>query len=98
MASEIKVALWTKFPPSYVRDRIIPKLLKHGIVVSRIMDPGTRSVNLDNISYVLIMNEMASHAEVGRVKDLANVYSKKMISISRKESSWPQIIEAVKKQ
>lgn len=93
----ISVALWTKFPPSFIRDKMIPKLRKHGITVDRILDPGTRSVNLESISCVLIMNEMASHAEVTRIKDLATSYKKKLISISRKESSWTDVIAAVRK-
>lgn len=91
----IPVALWSKFPTSFVTQKVIPGLARYGVDVIRCLGTETRNTDLSEVRAILIMNEMASHAEVARIKNLATSYGKKLISISRKQSSWPEILNCL---
>ena len=38
----IEVALWSRYPTGYVKDKIEPKLKKHGIIVSKFLSINDR--------------------------------------------------------
>jgi hypothetical protein len=97
----ISVAMWTKFPESYVLNKIEPKLKTRGIEVTKYLSPRSKKVDLSKVDCVLFMNELSSHAEINRLLTITAASSKEAFPLSRKESSWGKelsVIDKFKKQ
>lgn len=84
------VALWSKYPSSYVEGKIEPKLRNQGILVLRHLSTRSKAADLSDVEAILVMNEMASHTEIERLQILATSNKKKIFPLSRKESFWPR--------
>ena len=84
----VTVALWSKYPTYYVEGKIEPKLRERGISVIKRLSTQTKEVDLSQVDVVLCMHEMASHAEVERLRIIANSNSKRVFVLSRKEAFW----------
>lgn len=83
------VALWSKYPSSYSEGKIAPKLEARGLRVTRFLSPNvTGATDLSDVSVILCMVELASHAETARIKSIAQAQDKRMVALSRKESFW----------
>ncbi len=83
----MQIALWSKFPSSFVK-KIIPKLEKRGYDVVKLLSPATKVCDLSEVSAIFHLNEMCSHAENDRLNVLAAKYQKQVIRLSRKQANW----------
>lgn len=87
----IPVALWSKYPNSFLSGKIIPRLKNKGINVVKLLSNKTKDFDLSSIEVVLFMKEMAGHSEQDQLKKI--IKNKQIICISRKSSTWDSWIE-----
>lgn len=92
----LQAALWSKYPVSYVKNKIEPKLHEKGIQVKKYLSINQKECDLNDVDVVLCMNEMGGHSEIQRIRNLAETYNKKVMFISRKAAGWKSTIEQAK--
>lgn len=84
----------TKFPESYVREKIVPKLLDRDIYVEKILQVSQiKDFIRFNVDFVFFMHEMISHSESYRIQNIIKKSAKRLIALSRKSARWEKELD-----
>jgi hypothetical protein len=93
----MKVALWSRFPSSFLSEKIEPKLRERGITVTLYLSDRTKDVDLSDVTCVLFMHELSSHQETAKLETLCADQAKKKFALSRKASHWDRDLQHLPK-
>lgn len=87
----MRAALFTSFPERFIKEKILPDLLKRGVEVV-LIDETSRVERYDLRAYqldvVLHMNEMGGHTRSHVLSKLAREARVTVRALSRKKASW----------
>lgn len=84
-----RAVVFSNFPTQYFKEHIEPKFAAYGIVVIRLVIPERQlKVDLADADIVLLFVDLIGHSQGIAVKEHARRHSKKVITLTRQESTW----------